>query len=136
MGFNLFGPTYSVLSKVLDLRAQRQTLIASNIANAETPRYKSKQLKFEEELKNFAPSSGRLKLKKTDPKHIPFKPDINNINPEIVLEDTPPIRADGNNVDLDKEFVKMSKNQLMYNTVAQILGKKFKGLISAIKEVR
>lgn len=46
----IFDRTINVLSKVLDLRQQKQELIASNIANAQTPGYIPAQLSFEEDL--------------------------------------------------------------------------------------
>lgn len=136
MPLNIFGPTYDLLGKVLDLRSQRHILVSSNIANADTPRYKAVHIKFEDELKRALPSNDNLRLKTTHKKHVPHYTNFNHINPKAVEEATQNQRADGNTVDLDKEIVRMSRNQLMYNAISQILGKKFKGLLSAIKEAK
>jgi flagellar basal-body rod protein FlgB len=136
MGFDIFGPTYSLLSKVLDLRSQRHTLVSSNIANADTPDYKAVHINFEDELEKMMPTEDKLRLKTTNENHIPRYTDIKNIRPSVVQETTQTQRADGNTVDMDKEIVKMSKNQLMYNAISQILGKKFRGLYNAIREVK
>ena len=71
MPLNIFGPTYDLLGKVLDLRSQRHILVSSNIANADTPRYKAVHIKFEDELKRALPSNDNLRLKTTHKKHVP-----------------------------------------------------------------
>jgi flagellar basal-body rod protein FlgB len=136
MGIDLFGSTYSVLGKALDLRSQRHSLIAANIANADTPGYKSRSLKFEDELKKIVPSTDKMSLKRTNRNHFPISNNNNDVTPAVIQDDTQIIRPDGNTVDLDKEFVKMSENHIMYDSIAQILGRKYKGLLAAIKEVR
>ncbi len=136
MSFNLFSSSISLFSKVLDLRAQRHDVVTSNIANAETPNYKSVHVDFEDELKKALPPDNALKMKRTDPSHMPATADFNKISPTIDYEVTHVNRPDGNTVDLDKEVVKMSKNQLMYSTVSQLLAKKFKGLVSVMKEAK
>jgi len=135
MAFDIFGPTYSLLSKVLDLRSQRHSLISSNIANADTPGYKAGKIQFEDELNKIMPSNNRLQLKRTCEQHLP-QTDLEKIKPEVVLESGAVQRVDGNTVDLEKEIVDMSKNQLMYGALAQILRKKFDGLMSVIKELK
>ena len=135
MAFDLFNSTYSMLSKVLDLRSQRHSLISSNIANADTPGYKAGKIQFEDELNKIMPSNNRLQLKRTCEQHLP-QADLDKMKPEVVLECGAVQRVDGNTVDLDKEIVDMSKNQLMYGALAQILRKKFDGLMSVIKELK
>jgi flagellar basal-body rod protein FlgB len=136
MGLNIFGPTYSVLSKVLDVRAERHTVIASNIANADTPDYKSRHVKFEEELEKIMPREGKLALKKTSANHFPINKGVNDIKPVIDEVPSQDVKADGNTVDLDREIVRMSENHLMYNTVVTMLNKKFKWLMTAIRETK
>lgn len=136
MALNIFGPTYALLEKVLDLRSDRHTLVSSNIANAETPGYRSVHLDFEDELKKALPRGDALPLARTDARHMPLQVRMDAIQPEVVYDDARTARPDGNTVDLDREVVRMSKNQLMYSTVTQCLGRKFKGLLSAIKETR
>lgn len=135
MAFDLFNSTYSMLSKVLDLRSQRHSLISSNIANADTPGYKAGKIQFEDELNKIMPSNKSLQLKRTCEQHLP-QTDLDKMKPEVVLESGAVQRVDGNTVDLDKEIVDMSKNQLMYGALAQILRKKFDGLMSVIKELK
>ena len=136
MGLNIFGPTYSILSKVLDVRADRHAIVASNIANADTPNYKCRHIKFEDELKKIMPQDNKLVLKKTSNKHFPMGNGVNDINPAVEEVPSQDAKADGNTVDLEREIVRMSENQIMYNTVVTMLNNKFKGLMKVIREGR
>ena len=136
MPINIFGDTYALLSKTLDLRSQRHTVISSNIANAETPNYKAAKIEFEEELRRAVPQKNGMKLKTTNNKHIPLSGNIDDVKAQTVIETTEDLRADENTVDLDKEFVALSKNKLMYDVSAEIISKKFNGLLRAIRETK
>lgn len=136
MAINIFGPTISMLEKVLDFRSLRHTITAANIANADTPHYKSVHVNFEDELeKALPPDDNRLKVKTTNENHFPRQIDVSQLSATIGIEPGTSERADGNTVDLDHEIVKMSKNQLMYSALSQAVGRKLRGLMSAIKEV-
>lgn len=135
MPFDLYGPTYSVLAKVLDLRSQRHSLISSNIANADTPGYRAGKIQFEDELNKMMPSHNKLQLTRTSEQHLP-RTGLEHLQPEVVHDSGTVQRVDGNTVDLDKEIVDMSKNQLMYGAMSQILRKKFDGLTAVIKELK
>jgi len=136
MPINIFGDTYALLAKTMDLRSQRHSLISSNIANAETPQYKAGKIEFEDELRRAVPQKGEMNLKTTNNKHISFSNKIEDVQPQVVLETTDSLRADENTVDLDKEFVSLSKNKLMYDVSAEIISRKFSGLLKAIKETK
>jgi len=134
MPINLFSDTYTLIEKSMDLRSQRHAVVSSNIANAETPNYKAGKVDFEDELKRAAPLKGEMNLKTTNSKHISLTTDIADIKPKADVERTDNLRADENTVDLDKEFVALSKNKLMYDVSAEIISRKFNGLLKAIKE--
>jgi flagellar basal-body rod protein FlgB len=136
MSSDLFGPTYSLLSKVLDLRSQRHNLISSNIANADTPGYKAGHIAFEDELNKMMPSGSRLRLAATNENHMPRALDLSKLQPEVVQESSAEQRIDGNTVNIEKETIDLSKNQLMYGAVTQILRKKFEALHSSIQGIK
>ena len=50
MSIKVFDQTFEALSRTIDLRTQNQTVIASNIANADTPGYQAKELDFEKAM--------------------------------------------------------------------------------------
>src|SRR5215475_3584432 len=68
---DLFSSTLDVLHKTLDLRQQRHTVLASNIANAETPGFIAKDVRFEEALQAGATPPQPSPLRQTHPEHCP-----------------------------------------------------------------
>ena len=130
----LFDRTVSLLTRVLDLRARNHTVIASNIANADTPDYKAFRMHVEEALANNSGTGGALGLQRTSRSHLPVhRPDA--AGARITREPTSAhsLRGDGNTVDPDRSMSRMAENSLLYNTAAQILSKKLQGLKAVIQ---
>ena len=129
----LFTDTFNRLEKTLDLRSRRHDLIASNIANKDTPGYKAFDLIVKEEIQN-SDAGQNLELARTHPMHIKAKMVKQDDFHLKRLEKTPFASGDdGNSVDLDKEMGKLSENNLMYNVTAHILSKRIIGLKTAIQ---
>ncbi|MDY6843828.1 MAG: flagellar basal body rod protein FlgB [Thermodesulfobacteriota bacterium] len=128
---NIYNKTFTLVQKALDLCKVKHNLIASNIANAETPQYKALKVKFDEELKFLRSGMGEDNLCKTNPKHLPFH---DSINPTSTEHHGMFISIDSNTVDLEREMTKLSKNTLFYNTLTQMLAKKIGILKYAIRE--
>lgn len=114
----------ALLSKVLDLRAEREKVIASNIANAETPGFSPARYSFEDQLKS-ALKNRDFTLKTTHADHIPLAPtDLAGVKGRLsVKPDTTGI-GDLNGVSLEEEMLALSENELLYETSAQLLKKK------------
>lgn len=123
MGMNkIFGGTISLLEKVLNFRAQRQNLLVSNIANVDTPYYKSVDINFENQLKRVVEDNSQLR--KTNINHFPGSiKSIDEIKPDIIYNPNVSLREDSNTVDIDHEMTKLAENNLMYNASAQMLSK-------------
>lgn len=115
-----------LLARALDAAALRQRVIADNIANTNTPGFKRSEVRFEEELRR-ALRTDRLPLVTTHPRHIGGR-DPGDIRPEVVTERHTSVRADGNNVDMEREMVELVANTIAYRTAAQLLATKFDGL--------
>jgi flagellar basal-body rod protein FlgB len=115
MGFKM-EHVFQVMEASLNGSTARQSIIAHNISNINTPGFKRFLTNFEDQLNN--PSN--LPLKITNSNH------IGNNESEIGVErDTSPgLRADGNNVDLEKEMTAMVKNDIYFNAVLNQLNKK------------
>ncbi len=114
----------ALLSKVLDLRAEKEKVIASNIANSETPGYAPARFRFEDELKN-AVAQGDFNLKTTHHTHLPLAPtSIENVRGRVIIEKDTTNLGDKNGVSLDQEMISLSENELLYETAAQLLKKK------------
>jgi len=133
----LFSNTLVMLEKLIDFQSDRHTVLATNIANIDTPGYKGKDVRFSDELKKAASSKGSISLKKTNEKHLPLKAGaMQGVTHQVTPSSGGANRLDGNTVDLDKEMAKLSENSLYYNTAVQILAKKLGGIRTAISEVR
>ncbi len=104
----------------LDNKVLRGKLIASNIANVDTPGYKSKDVKFERVIQQ---EMGELNMKMTHHKHLNDGVTSGLIRNEVV-DDPTPGRPDGNNVNVDDQMLKMSKNNIQYNTAVTLLSRR------------
>ncbi len=126
--------TPKLLKKTLDLYLQKNSVISSNIANADTPGYKAVDLKFDEQLRTAIGSGNQIKVKATQRGH--FTSDIKQIDKitPIVSEETDPARPDGNNVKIEKEMSKLVETQLMYSSIVQAISKRGGILRYAVEE--
>jgi len=124
------------LGGALDALWLRNEVISNNIANVNTPGFKSSSVNFEKLLKDEIDRKG-LKPITTNEKHMKFKGSgINTLTPKIVKNRKTSYRNDGNNVDIDREMAQLTKNAMKYNSVVQQLMKEFSILKSAINEGR
>lgn len=130
----LFDRTITLLGNALDLRASRQKVLASNIANQETPGYRARDINFEAELsKREGGAQAGVILASTDSRHIgPVS--SGSAEPQVEERATDLAGFDGNSVGIEGEMVKLSENALMYTVAAKMLRSKFSMLMTAIKE--
>ncbi|MBW2147905.1 MAG: flagellar basal body rod protein FlgB [Deltaproteobacteria bacterium] len=131
----LFGKTVSLLSKALDLRSLRHRIISRNIANVSTPNYRAMDLRFEEALRSQMQFHGSVALSRTNHAHLAASsaPGIGTGHFIVQNEETK-IGTDGNSVDEEMEMVKMAENQLVYQSIIQVLSRKLLSIKSAIQE--
>jgi flagellar basal-body rod protein FlgB len=108
-------PLLNTLGRALDLTAQRQTLVSQNIANIDTPGYRTRDIDFRQQWQRA------------------LTPDGESDSPPFVREVPGLIeRPDGNNVSIDRESLLMAQNQLQFQTEAQLLRSEFNRLQLAI----
>ena len=135
--------THGLIADALDYRAARQDMIASNIANADTPFYKPRDIRFEEALvaKKEAllqDNSQQLAMAQTNAGHIAPQAETSNYKPTLYFRDGHMARNDANSVDIDVETTEMSKNSIMFNALIQANKKEgmiFKSVIEASQKV-
>lgn len=128
---NLMDRTSEILQKSLDLREKNQRVIASNIANAETPGYSPAKLDFEDSLRNAIKGRGPV-LATTHPQHIALgSQTISEVTGTITRTPDNTGIGDENGVSVDAEMISLSENQIMYETSAQLWKKK----LSLLKHV-
>ena len=112
------SPVKSLLYEQLSFRSEKQKIISSNIANIDTPDYKTKELTFEKELEKV--NKNDLKMTVTNSNHIPFDTSKPILNTPILKEVQGLVEQnDGNNVNLDSQMGEMSKNQMIFNAIQQ-----------------
>jgi flagellar basal-body rod protein FlgB len=134
--FRIADRTMAVLKKSLDLRAQKQQVIAGNIANAETPGYAARKMTFEDDLRN-AINSPETKVRSSNPKHFPIGASgISGVQGKIEKQRSESLLGDGNSVSVDDEMFDLAENQLLYEAGSQILKKKLTMLKYAVSDGR
>jgi len=135
--------THQLLAEAMDYRAARQDMIASNIANADTPYYKPRDIRFEDALaakkdEIYNNNKNHLEMACTNSKHLHTKDSKSAAKPTLYFRDGHMARNDGNSVDLDVETTEMSKNSVMFNALVMANKKDaaiFKSVIEASSKV-
>lgn len=111
-----------LVSEALNYRAARQDMISSNIANADTPFYRPRDISFQDTLvakqaELYNTNNSNLELAQTNNAHFAFKNEKDNSKATLFFRDGHMARNDGNSVDLDVETTEMSKNSIMFNAL-------------------
>jgi len=138
VGINI-SRAHDLMQSAMDYRAARQDMIAGNIANADTPFFRPRDVRFEEVLSQksasiFADKSQTLTMSRTNGAHLDGAGSANDSKPTTFFRDGHMARNDGNSVDLDVETTEMAKNSTMFNALTAALKKDsaiFKSVIDA-----
>ena len=120
---------FGVSQHALLVRSDRAEVLASNIANADTPGYKAKDINFADSLAN-AQSKQNYRMAKTHDKH--FDLSINIDSSEKYRNPYQPDTGDGNTVDVQVERNKFMENSMEYQTSLQFLNSRIRGLKKAL----
>ncbi len=128
-----FNNALGIHEQALNVRVKRAEVLANNLANADTPGFKARDLDFKAVLNSSlsqSSSSGAMAIAKTNSKHLSTQ----NEPSEALLYRNPTQPAiDGNTVDTQQETAAYMKNAMDYQASFQFLNSKFKGLTSAIR---
>lgn len=100
------GEKLELLQRLVSAADVRQNVVSQNIANVNTPGYKTQQVKFEDQL------ADEMRRGVSD----------STTKPATTLTPNLRTRNDGNNVDLDREVGELNKNALMMQTYLRIIG--------------
>lgn len=129
----IFDKTIGLLQKTLDLRLQNQQAIASNIANADTPGYSPVRLEFEKKLQQAVKTAGKAQ-EPTQPAHFPLNGgSVSSVQPKVIQARNTSSIGDRNGVNIDREMVSLSENQILYEATIQLLNKKL-GFLKYVAE--
>jgi len=112
------SPMTAALGRYLDLASDQMKLTAANMANVDTPGYKTVGFDFDQE---FARQLNAV----PDPLR-------SGVEPDVTLVDGLVARPDGNNVSMDREGMELAKAQLRFKLGIQLLKGEFSQVMSAI----
>lgn len=123
---NLFG----IHEQALNMRIKRSEVLASNLANADTPGYKARDMDFNDALKS-ASSSQAVGLVATNPAHIAS----NLYQPDVPLAYRVPLQTslDGNTVDTQIESAKLAENNMRLLASLRIIDMRIKSFSTALR---
>jgi len=131
----IFPQSFQQLEQALSTAALKQKVISANIANVDTPNYKSKTVDFQAVLNGALNGQGTSSYK-THSKHLPFSTENSTFTPKVTVNHETKYKLNGNNVDMDYEMAQLAKNQLWYNAVTDRVNGHFNSLRTVINEGR
>jgi flagellar basal-body rod protein FlgB len=105
----------NLIEKALNVRSQYHRILSGNIANVETPNYKEKDIDFQTEIQKQMAGTSTIEVKEK-------------------TEDDGMNSIDGNTVNIEKQMVKMTENSMVYNSLVQLITKKFSMMRYMINE--
>ena len=119
-------------AQALTLRSQRQQLLASNIANADTPGYVARDMNFAQALQRATGALPAARtLASTQPRHI-GQGAAAGAGPELVYATPSQTNLDRNTVDMDRERASFADNALRYEATLRFINAHVRTLTSAI----
>lgn len=119
---------------VLNLRSYRQELLASNIANSDTPNYQPLDIDFSKALNELLKKNNKqpqFQLTLTSKKHIPIAQHKESENYEKIVAKKYIIKK--NKINMDVEKVNFINNSLLYQMDIIFINNKFKSLMNVLK---
>lgn len=139
-GFKLFNFTHQLLELSTRVRAARHEVLSANIANADTPGYRPRDLDFKS-LMQSALEAKDDDLGPSDRRAGPLSPSAQDLQSMVYEPEYPDNRhgeerLDGNSVSLDRQMALMTENSLSYEASLTLLSRALAGLRYAIGEGR
>lgn len=127
-----FESALGIHESALRLRGQRAAVLASNLANIDTPNYKARDLDFKQILNRAAGESNQFAARVTNERHMSMDTRFGE-DPDLLYRTPQQPSIDGNTVEDQIEHAEYMKNALAFQTSFQFLNSKFQGLKSAIR---
>lgn len=110
-------PTLQLLQGYLKVTTDRQQLVASNMANVDTPGYHTQDINFQVAMQRATDEKNNVSM-------VPVSQEVEGL----------PERPDGNNVNVDRESLLLAQTQLQYQMGVQLIKAEFHRLLTAIKD--
>lgn len=136
-----FMKTQNILEMGLNNSVLRRKVLADNIANVDVPHFKRSEVTFEANLQRAIQSEEnaakeQLPTQISDERHIHFfKPkNYQDVKSRVNIDYLTTMRADGNNVDVEKEMVTAARNQMSYSILITRINQNFRDLHMVMKQ--
>ncbi len=131
---NPINQLFATHEQAIKLRAARSEILATNIANSDTPNYKARDIDFKSAMQALQQGNSRtnIRLDKSNAMHIT---NGNNLLSSHAVQYRVPLHSslDGNTVDSDFEKSAFTENAIRYQFSLNRLSKKISGLIRTLK---
>ncbi|ACH94548.1 flagellar basal body rod protein FlgB [Borrelia recurrentis] len=134
---DIFQRSVDLTHRYLDVLGLRQSVVADNIANVDTPNFKRSKVTFEAELERaiLNEKTNNLSLIRGNNKHLDGFKELGylDVKPQRMLDHLSTLNNNGNNVDIDSEMKSLVQNQMMYRLFTNIQAHHFKSVNIVIK---
>lgn len=123
--------------EALNLRARRQEVLASNIAHADTPNFKARDIDFNSVLSKAVERtrpSGTMPMAGTSALHMAGSASPGGTDANLLFRTPVQSSIDGNTVEMDVERVNFADNAMRYEVNLTVLSAKIKGMLAAIQQ--
>lgn len=127
-----FESALGIHESALRVRGQRAAVLASNLANVDTPNYKSRDLDFKQMLNQKTSEATYFGAQTTNDRHISASVMLGE-DADVLYRTPQQPSIDGNTVEDQIEHAEYMKNALAFQASFQFLNSKFQGLRSAIR---
>ncbi|MCF8006280.1 MAG: flagellar basal body rod protein FlgB [Methylovulum sp.] len=124
-----FNKALGIHPQALALREKRSEMIAANLANADTPNYKARDLDFSAVFQKTMSST--MGLQQTQERHLSLSNEL--LGAHLKYRNPNQVSLDGNTVEEHLEQANYSQNAVQYEASLQFLSNNFAGLMTAIK---
>jgi len=125
-----FNRSVDLLQRNMAVATLRRQVIANNLANSETPNFKRSDVSFEAELGRALASESQDSSVGvlTHERHIPFRREVDyrTVGPRITLDYLTTAKNNGNNVDVERELMNATENQMMYELMTRAVSHQFR----------
>jgi flagellar basal-body rod protein FlgB len=125
----------AALGRQMTRAVQRQSVAAGNLANLDTPGYRTKELQFADALTENLDKLDTATLSASHPRHF-GAPTAGGERADVTDAANLPTRRDGNNVQLDRELLSLSRATADFSAAETVLAAKFRLVRYAINEGR
>ena len=120
-------------AQALGVESRRAQLLAANLANADTPNFKARDLDFKAALADAgAPAAGELPLRRTQGAHQSAAGSSGSNDPALQYRVPMAPALDGNTVDTQLEQASFAENAVRYQATLTLLNSRLRGLLTAI----